>query len=244
MADWLSEDCGGLNTRQQQRVAALFTSEDHEVFTRGDVAALAHEDVAEILSPLPTLPRRVVASAAASLRESHAGANAHAGLWPREGAQTHADRLRPTGSRRILADITEASLDRWGSDPSVAACALGATWDDLVYRRAEGTGASFETGGLGGLTETPRFGVGPCQPHLLTKHGRACTGVDFPVQTPPVNRCGTVLRFCRQFLSFGAHIYQLCLSLGLTDYSRVYMLGLQSQSVNFGAGKGPGSPDW
>jgi hypothetical protein len=186
LADWLRKDCGGLSAQQQQHVAAIFAADEYRVLTRGSMAALAEEDVAEILSPLDLASRRVVASAAASLRESHAGAKAHTGVKPHPGAQTHSDRLRPTGSRRILADVTAASLHRWGSDPSVAACALGATWDDLIYRRAEGTGATFETGGLGGLRETPRFGVGPCQPHLLIiKHCRACTGVDFPAQTLP-----------------------------------------------------------
>jgi hypothetical protein len=73
VADWLGTECGGLNARQQHRVVALFTADEHEVFTRGDLAVLEEEDVASILSPLPTLSRRVVASAAASLRKSHAG---------------------------------------------------------------------------------------------------------------------------------------------------------------------------
>ncbi|KAJ1493402.1 hypothetical protein T484DRAFT_1768446 [Baffinella frigidus] len=73
LADWLRTDCSLLNARQQQRVAALFAADAHQVFTRGGLAALAEEDVAEILSPLPTLSRRVVATAAASLRKSHAG---------------------------------------------------------------------------------------------------------------------------------------------------------------------------
>ncbi|KAJ1463898.1 hypothetical protein T484DRAFT_1758494, partial [Baffinella frigidus] len=157
VADWLGSECGGLNARQQHRVVALFTADEHEVFTRGDLAALEEEDVAGILSPLPTLSRRVVSSAAASLRKSNAGANAHAGAIAHAGANAHADSLRATGSRRILADVTGASLPHWGADPSVAACALDATWGDLVRRRADGTGATFEAGGLGGLMEA-RFG--------------------------------------------------------------------------------------
>ena len=116
--------------------------------TNGDLK----EDATDILSPLPTLSR-------------HAG------------AQAHANRFVPTGfRRRILANIEGASFPRWGSDPSVAACKLDATWDDLIDRHADGTGALFETGGLGGLMEALSFEVGPCDPHLLTKRGRVCTG--------------------------------------------------------------------
>jgi len=155
VADWLRLECDELNSGQQQRVVARFTA-DYRVFTRGALAALAEEDVVEILSPLPMLSRRVVSSAAASLRKSLAGAREHA------GAKAHADSHQLTGPRRILGDITGVSLPRWGADPSVAACALPATWDDFIYRHANGNGWTFETGGLGGLKELPRFGVGPC----------------------------------------------------------------------------------
>ncbi|KAJ1469807.1 hypothetical protein T484DRAFT_1850311 [Baffinella frigidus] len=162
VADWLGTECGGLNAQQQHRVVALFTADEHEVFTRGDLASLPDEVVAGILSPLPTMSRHVVASAAASLRKSHAGAKTHA------GAAAHIRSLRATGSRRNLADILGASLPRWGTDPSVAACALDVTWSDLIHRVANGTAVTFEMGGLGGLTEDPRFGVWLCE------DGHAC----------------------------------------------------------------------
>ncbi|KAJ1464740.1 hypothetical protein T484DRAFT_1867986 [Baffinella frigidus] len=86
-----------------------------------------------------------------------------------DGAKAHADSLRSADSRRILADTSGASLlPRWGADPSVAACALDATWDDLILRRTNGTGATFETGGLWGLMEAPRFEVWLCE------DGHAC----------------------------------------------------------------------
>ena len=189
VADWLRLECDELNSRQQQRVVARFTADEHEVFTRGALAALEEDYVEKILSPLPMLSRHVVSSAAASLRESRAGAKAHA------------DSHRPIGSRRILGDTTGASLTRWGVDPSVAACALGGTWGDLIYRHATGTGATFETGGLGGLKEAPRFGVGPCELHLSTKPGRICTGKrpsqsTFLHETLPgsLNSCWTRIR--------------------------------------------------
>jgi hypothetical protein len=33
-------------------------------------------------------------------------------------------------------------------------------------------------------------------------------------------------------------------TVGLADYCQVDMLGVRYQSVNFGAGKSPGSPNW
>jgi hypothetical protein len=158
LADWLSQDCGGLDARQQQRVAALFAADEHAVLTRGSMAALAEEDVTKILSPLPLASRHIVFSAAASLRTSHVA------------AQAHAKQLLSTGSRRILADVSVAARDSWDLEPSLA-CALDATWQDLSRRQKTGVGALFETGGLGGL-KTPRYQVGPCEPYLLTKRGR------------------------------------------------------------------------
>lgn len=77
IADWLSTACSGLNARQQKSVAALFAAEAHDVLTRETLAALPEEVVEKILSPLPTGTRYLVASAAAFLRASHAGAKAH-----------------------------------------------------------------------------------------------------------------------------------------------------------------------
>ena len=51
-----------------------------------------------------------------------------------------------------------------------------------------------------------------------------------------------VLRGCRRLPS-QLPKPQLCL-LGLADYTKVDMPGLRSNPVNFGAGKGPGSPEW
>ncbi|KAJ1480309.1 hypothetical protein T484DRAFT_2811014 [Baffinella frigidus] len=168
MADWLGTECGVLNAQQLLQVVALFTADENGVLTRGGLASLTEEDVADMLSPLPRLSRRVVASAAASLRKSHADAMANANEKEKGMAKAHVHSLRTTGSRRILSDVTGASLPRWGADPSVAACALDATWGDLVRGRADGTGATFEAGGLGGLTEDPNFGVWLCQ------DGHAC----------------------------------------------------------------------
>ncbi|KAJ1466896.1 hypothetical protein T484DRAFT_1860373 [Baffinella frigidus] len=76
LADWLRTECRGLNVRQQHRVAAQFAAGQHEVVTTRTLAALPEEVVAEILAPLPTGVRYLVASAAASLRASHAAAQA------------------------------------------------------------------------------------------------------------------------------------------------------------------------
>jgi hypothetical protein len=48
---------------------------------------------------------------------------------------------------------------RWGEDPSVAACKLRATWDQLVARKKAGSGVAFKLGGLGRLEDRPRFKV-------------------------------------------------------------------------------------
>ena len=170
-ADWLRTECSGLNARQQQRVAALFAADEYEVFTRGSLAALEEDDVVGILSPLPLASRRVVAAAAASLRTSHA-------------AKAHSESLRTTGPapslpvasrRRILEDSTGAPVPwgahpRWGQDPSVASCSLGATWQELRDRKVDGTGSPFETGGLGGPVEA-RFGVWVCEEGHVCANG-------------------------------------------------------------------------
>jgi len=88
-------------------------------------------------------------------------------------AQAHSERLLPTGSRRILADVTDTSIPRWGSDSSFSSCALDATWEDLSRRRAAG-GALWKAGGLGGLMEAPRFQVWVCE------EGHTCAEGDNP----------------------------------------------------------------
>ncbi|KAJ1476136.1 hypothetical protein T484DRAFT_1825943 [Baffinella frigidus] len=66
------------------------------------------------------------------------------------------------------------------SDPATTACSLNATWPDLLARSRTGTGASWKTGGLGGLMDKPRFQVWLCE------EGHACAN-------------GTSLHFCFVF---------------------------------------------
>ncbi|KAJ1494157.1 hypothetical protein T484DRAFT_1766744 [Baffinella frigidus] len=54
------------------------------------------------------------------------------------------------------------SHPRWGEDASVAACSLNATWDDVI-RRGPGSDLHPPAGGLGPLTEKPRFQVWLCE---------------------------------------------------------------------------------
>ncbi|KAJ1470156.1 hypothetical protein T484DRAFT_2095407 [Baffinella frigidus] len=84
-------------------------------------------------------------------------------------------------SPATVAASPSTAYPSWlSSDPATAVCTLGATWEELSDRRRTGNGAPFETGGLGGLTEAPRFWVWVCE------EGHACA-------------YGTSLHFCFVF---------------------------------------------
>ncbi|KAJ1474184.1 hypothetical protein T484DRAFT_3281557 [Baffinella frigidus] len=60
---------------------------------------------------------------------------------------------------------------RWGADPSVAGCAIGTDWDGLIARAKLLGGGGVRTGGLGNLSEAPRFEVWVCEDRHACANG-------------------------------------------------------------------------